>query len=76
MADVHTSEQRSRNMAAIKGTGTLPEKHIRKLLFAEVQNSNICPRVFLAQPSLLFEEIPIYQRRVLESKTYSKLTQR
>ena len=35
MAVVHTSEQRSLNMAAIKGTGTLPEKHIRKLLFAE-----------------------------------------
>jgi DNA mismatch endonuclease (patch repair protein) len=30
--DVHTSEQRSRNMAAIKGTNTGPEMKVRRLL--------------------------------------------
>ncbi len=32
MADVHNPEQRSRNMAAIKGTDTKPELRVRSLL--------------------------------------------
>jgi DNA mismatch endonuclease, patch repair protein len=32
VADVHTPEQRSRNMAAIKGTNTKPELRVRSLL--------------------------------------------
>jgi DNA mismatch endonuclease (patch repair protein) len=32
MADVHTPEQRSRNMAAIKGSNTKPEMRVRSLL--------------------------------------------
>jgi DNA mismatch endonuclease (patch repair protein) len=32
MADVHTPEQRSRNMAAIKGANTKPEMRVRSLL--------------------------------------------
>lgn len=32
MADVHTPEQRSRNMAAIRGVHTKPEIRVRKLL--------------------------------------------
>jgi DNA mismatch endonuclease (patch repair protein) len=32
MSDVHTAEQRSRNMAAIKGTDTGPEMKVRRLL--------------------------------------------
>jgi DNA mismatch endonuclease (patch repair protein) len=32
MADVHTKEQRSRNMAAIKGKNTKPELRVRSLL--------------------------------------------
>ena len=35
MADVHTPEQRSRNMAAIRSKDTKPEIYFRKLLFAE-----------------------------------------
>ena len=34
MADVKTSEQRSRNMAAIKGKDTKPEMIVRKYLFS------------------------------------------
>lgn len=35
MTDHHTSEQRSRNMAAIKASNTSTEIYIRKLLFSE-----------------------------------------
>lgn len=34
MTDVHTSEQRSRNMAAIRGKDTKPEKLVRSVLHA------------------------------------------
>lgn len=34
MSDVHTPEQRSRNMAAIKGGDTKPEMRVRSLLHA------------------------------------------
>lgn len=34
MADVHTPEQRSRNMSAIKGRNTKPEIKLRKLLWS------------------------------------------
>lgn len=34
MADVHTKEQRSYNMAQIKGSNTKPEMLVRKFLFA------------------------------------------
>lgn len=34
MADVHTPEQRSRNMSAIKGKDTKPEVRLRKLLWS------------------------------------------
>jgi DNA mismatch endonuclease (patch repair protein) len=34
MADVHTPEQRSRNMAAIRGGDTKPEMRVRSLLHA------------------------------------------
>lgn len=33
MADIKSSEERSRNMSAIKRTGTKPELYIRRLLF-------------------------------------------
>ena len=32
MADVHSTEQRSRNMAAVRGTNTKPELRVRSLL--------------------------------------------
>lgn len=35
MADIKSAEERSRNMAAIKGKNTKPEVYIRKLLFAQ-----------------------------------------
>ena len=35
MADIKTPEERSRNMAAIKGKDTGPEIYLRKLLFSE-----------------------------------------
>ena len=34
VTDVHTSEQRSRNMAAIRGKDTTPEMNIRRMLYA------------------------------------------
>jgi DNA mismatch endonuclease (patch repair protein) len=33
MTDVHTPEQRSRNMAAIRGAGTKPEMLVRRVLY-------------------------------------------
>lgn len=35
MPDVHTPEQRSRNMSAIRSKDTKPELYLRKLLFAK-----------------------------------------
>ena len=35
MADIKTKEQRSKNMAAIKGKGTKPEEIVRKYLFSK-----------------------------------------
>lgn len=35
MADVHTPEQRSRNMSAIRSKNTKPEEIVRKYLFAQ-----------------------------------------
>lgn len=35
MADIKSSEERSRNMAAIRSKDTKPEVYLRKLLFAE-----------------------------------------
>jgi DNA mismatch endonuclease (patch repair protein) len=35
MINIKTSEQRSKNMAAIKASNTRPEKYVRKLLTAE-----------------------------------------
>jgi DNA mismatch endonuclease (patch repair protein) len=35
MADIKSPEERSRNMAAIKGKNTKPEVYLRKLLFAK-----------------------------------------
>lgn len=35
MADIKTPEERSRNMAAIKGKDTKPEMYLRKLLFSK-----------------------------------------
>ena len=47
MADIKSPEERSRNMAAIKGKNTKPEVYLRKLLFAEGfryrTNSSIVP---------------------------------
>lgn len=34
MPDVHTPEQRSRNMSAIKGTNTKPEMKVRRAVYA------------------------------------------
>ena len=34
MADVHSKEIRSKNMAAIKGKNTMPEMRVHKFLFA------------------------------------------
>ena len=34
MADVHTREIRSKNMAAIKGKDTKPEMQVRRFLYA------------------------------------------
>ena len=34
MADVHTPEQRSRNMAAVKGSDTKPEMRVRSVLYS------------------------------------------
>lgn len=47
MADIKSPEERSRNMAAIKGKNTKPEVYLRKLLFAKGfryrMNSSIVP---------------------------------
>ena len=46
MADIKTPEERSRNMAAIKGKDTKPEVYLRKLLFSKgYRYRKNCPQI-------------------------------
>ena len=46
MADIKTPEERSRNMAAIKGKSTKPEVYLRKLLFSKgYRYRKNCPQI-------------------------------
>ena len=46
MADIKTPEERSRNMAAIKGKDTAPEVYLRKLLFSKgYRYRKNCPHI-------------------------------
>lgn len=56
MADIKSSEERSRNMSAIRSRDTKPELYLRKLLFAEglryrknVQKLPGCPDMYFAR---------------------------
>jgi len=54
MADVHTREQRSRNMASIRGKDTRPEKIVRSLLHALGYRFRLHRRDLPGRPDLVF----------------------
>ena len=54
MADVHSREQRSRNMAAIKGKDTRPEMIVRRLCHAMGMRFRLHRRDLPGRPDLVF----------------------
>lgn len=56
MADIKTPEERSRNMAAIKGKNTGPEIYLRKKLFARGYRYRIVPAYIEGHPDLYFSK--------------------
>ena len=54
MADVHTPEQRSRNMASIRGKDTRPEKIVRSLLHRLGYRFRLHCRELPGKPDLVF----------------------
>lgn len=61
MTDVHTPEQRSRNMASIRGKDTRPEKFVRSLLHRLGYRFRLHRRDLPGKPDLVF---PL-QRKVI-----------
>lgn len=53
MADVHTKEQRSRNMSAIKGSNTKPELIVRKLLHSKGYRFRLKANYLPGRPDLV-----------------------
>lgn len=56
MADVHTPEQRSRNMAAIKGRNTVPEMVVRRLVHGMGYRYRLHRRDLPGRPDLVFSK--------------------
>lgn len=56
MADVKTPEQRSRNMAAIKGKDTKPEMIVRKYLFSRGLRFRVQVRKLPGKPDIVLPE--------------------
>ncbi|MBD5636384.1 MAG: DNA mismatch endonuclease Vsr [Clostridia bacterium] len=56
MADVLTSEQRSRNMAAIKGKDTKPEMIVRKYLFFRRLRYRVYSRKLPGSPDIVLKK--------------------
>ena len=56
MADVMTSEQRSRNMAAIRGKDTKPEMIVRKYLFSRGLRYRINNRKLPGSPDIVLKK--------------------
>jgi DNA mismatch endonuclease (patch repair protein) len=54
MTDVHTPEQRSRNMASIRGKNTKPEKIVRSLLHKLGYRYRLHRRDLPGKPDLVF----------------------
>ena len=54
MADIKSPEERSRNMAAIRGKDTKPEIYLRKELFARGYRYRIAPAYVEGHPDLYF----------------------
>ena len=54
MADVHTNEVRSKNMAAIKAKDTKPELYIRKALFKKGFRYKLHDKKLPGKPDLVF----------------------
>lgn len=50
--DVHTPEQRHRNMAAIRSQDTKPELYLRKMLFAKGYRYRLYPKNIPGKPDL------------------------
>ena len=57
MADIKTPEQRSRNMAAIKGKDTKPEMIVRKYLFSRGLRYRINNRKLPGSPDIVLKNI-------------------
>lgn len=54
MADVHSAEQRSRNMAAIKGRDTAPEMFVRRMLHGFGFRYSLHKKGLPGRPDLVF----------------------
>lgn len=61
MADVKTPEQRSRNMAAIKGKDTKPEMIVRKYLFSRGMRFRVQVRKLPGKPDIV---LPKYKTAI------------
>jgi DNA mismatch endonuclease (patch repair protein) len=53
MADVHTKEQRSKNMAAIKGKNTKPEMLVRRFLHAKGYRYKLHDKTLPGRPDIV-----------------------
>jgi len=53
MVDVHTSEQRSRNMSAIRGMNTKPEICVRRLLHSMGFRFRLCRKDLPGKPDIV-----------------------
>lgn len=56
MADIVSTEQRSRNMSAIRSRNTKPEIYLRKLLFAEGYRYRIAPDYVPGHPDIFLRK--------------------
>lgn len=56
MADIKTPEERSRNMAAIKGKGTKPEMIVRKYLFSKGLRYRVNNRKLPGSPDIVLKK--------------------
>lgn len=56
MADIVSSERRSKNMSAIRSKNTKPEIYLRKLLFAEGYRYRIAEKSILGHPDIFLRK--------------------
>ncbi len=61
MADVHTREIRSKNMAAIKGKNTKPEMLVRRFLHANGFRYKLHDKSLPGKPDIVCPDVDVYQ---------------